>query len=140
MLIASALGNIVSQYLKKYRKWVVLGSTLCIAAFLIFYIFGLDHFLAIYVSKSMVIRLGICLLVVFPISFFMGIPYPNGLDSLQESRPHLLPWAWGMNGGFSVAGSTLARLISIASGFSVLLVITMILYVGVGVLFKVNEQ
>jgi hypothetical protein len=70
----------------------------------------------------------------------MGVPYPNGLDSLQENKPRLLPWAWGMNGGLSVAGSALARIISVSSGFPVLLGLSIGLYIIVGAFFPVNRS
>jgi hypothetical protein len=70
----------------------------------------------------------------------MGIPYPNGLDSLQARKPHLLPWAWGMNGGLSLVGSALARLVSVGSGFPVLLKLGIVVYLMVGVLFPINQK
>jgi hypothetical protein len=87
----------------------------------------------------MMTRILIATLVIAPPSFFMGIPYPNGLDSLQETKPHLLPWAWGMNGGLSLVGSALARLVSVASGFPVLLKVGIAVYLMVGLLFPVNR-
>jgi hypothetical protein len=68
----------------------------------------------------------------------MGVPYPNGLDSLQETKPHLLPWAWGMNGGLSLVGGSLARLLSVSSGFPVLLRVGIVVYAAVGCLFPIN--
>jgi hypothetical protein len=68
----------------------------------------------------------------------MGVPYPNGLDSLQENKPNLLPWAWGMNGGLSVAGSALARILAVSSGFPLLLGVGLGVYIMVGCLFSVN--
>ena len=79
-------------------------------------------------------------IIIAPVAFFMGIPYPNGLDSLQERKPHLLPWAWGMNGGLSLVGSALARLLSVASGFPVLLQLGIAVYLMVGVLFPINQR
>ena len=85
-------------------------------------------------------RVLVSALVIAPVAFFMGVPYPNGLDSLQASRPHLLPWAWGMNGGLSVAGSALAKVLSVSSGFPVLLGLGIVIYLMVGILFPVNED
>jgi hypothetical protein len=68
----------------------------------------------------------------------MGVPYPNGLDSLQQAKPHLLPWAWGMNGGLSLVGGSMARLLSVSSGFPVLLRLGIIVYLIVGALFPIN--
>jgi len=140
MLIFSALGNIVSSLLKKFRLFVVPVACLFVAGSLLFYIFGLDDFLFRFHSAALSMRILAAAAIIAPAAFFMGIPYPNGLDSLQENKPRLLPWAWGMNGGLSVAGSALARIISVSSGFPVLLGLGIGLYIMVGALFPVNRS
>jgi len=52
----------------------------------------------------------------------------------------LLPWAWGMNGGLSLVGSAMARLLSVSSGFPVLLQIGIAVYLMVGALFPINQK
>jgi SAM-dependent methyltransferase len=140
MLISSALGNITSGLLKRFRLFVVPTACALVGGGLLFYILGLDSFLALFQSSSMMARFLIAALIIAPPAFFMGVPYPNGLDSLQERKPHLLPWAWGMNGGLSLVGSAMARLLSVASGFSVLLQLGIAVYVMVGVLFPINQR
>jgi len=140
MLISSALGNITSGLLKRFRVFVVPAACVLIAGGFLFYIFGLDGFLAIFHSSSMVTRFLISALIIAPPAFFMGMPYPNGLASLQETKPHLLPWAWGMNGGLSLVGSAMARLLSVANGFPVLLQMGIGIYLLVGVLFPINQR
>jgi SAM-dependent methyltransferase len=138
MLIFSALGNLASSRFKRIRTRVVLGSCLCIAGGFLFYIFGLDNFLEYFHSAGLGLRIIAAGLIIAPVAFFMGVPNPNGLDSLQENRPHLLPWAWGMNGGLSVAGSALARILAVSSGFPLLLGVGIGIYLMVGCLFPVN--
>jgi hypothetical protein len=139
MLISSALGNIASWPLRRFRVFVDPIACAFIGGGLLFYIVGLDSFLASFSDAAMMTRILIAALVIAPPSFFMGIPYPNGLDSLQETKPHLLPWAWGMNGGLSLVGSAMARLVSVASGFPVLLKVGIAVYLMVGLLFPVNR-
>jgi hypothetical protein len=140
MLISSALGNITSSLLKRFRVFVVPVACVLIGGGLLFYIFGLNGFLAIFHSSTMLTRFLVSALIIAPPAFFMGIPYPNGLDSLQETKPHLLPWAWGMNGGLSLVGSAMARLLSVANGFPVLLKLGIGIYLMVGVLFPINQR
>jgi len=140
MLISSALGNITSGLLKRFRVIVVPAACALVAGGFLFYIFGLDDFLAMFHSSSMMTRFLVSALIIAPPAFFMGVPYPNGLDSLQETKPHLLPWAWGMNGGLSLVGSAMARLLSVASGFPVLLQLGIGIYLMVGILFPINRQ
>jgi spermidine synthase len=138
MLICSALGNLVSGLLRRWRVFVVPAACALVAACLLFHLFALDAFLGWFHSSSLALRIAAAAMIIAPPAFFMGIPYPNGLDSLQENKPHLLPWAWGMNGGLSVAGSALARIISVSSGFPVLLMVGIGVYMVVGLAFPVN--
>jgi spermidine synthase len=138
MLIFSALGNLASGFLKRFRVFLVPASCVLIGGGLLFYILGLDGFLAGFLSAGMGTRVLASVAIIAPVAFFMGMPYPNGLDSLQENKPHLLPWAWGMNGGLSLAGSALARILSVSSGFPVLLGTGIAVYLMVGILFPVN--
>jgi SAM-dependent methyltransferase len=138
MLIFSALGNLASSRFKRIRGGVVLGSCICIAGGFLFYIFYLDNFLEYFHSAALGLRILAAGIIIAPVAFFMGIPYPNGLDSLQENKPNQLPWAWGMNGGLSVAGSALARILAVSRGFPLLLGVGIGIYLMVGCLFPVN--
>jgi spermidine synthase len=138
MLICSALGNLVSGLLRRFRIFVVPAACALVAVCLLLHIFALDTFLGWFHSSPLAARIFAAGLIIAPAAFFMGIPYPNGLDSLQENKPHLLPWAWGMNGGLSVAGSALARIISVSQGFPTLLMVGIVVYIVVGTLFPVN--
>jgi spermidine synthase len=138
MLIFSALGNLASGFLKRFRAFLVPASCVLIGGGLLFYIMGLDGFLADFHNAGLGMRILASTAIIAPVAFFMGMPYPNGLDSLQENKPHLLPWAWGMNGGLSLAGSALARILSVSSGFPVLLGTGIAVYLLVGILFPVN--
>jgi hypothetical protein len=138
MLIFSALGNLASGPVKRFRIFVVPAACLLAAAVFFFYIFGLDGFLVPFRSSSLFVRVLLSALVIAPAAFFMGVPCPNGLDSLQENRSNLMPWAWGMNGGLSLVGSALARILAVSNGFPVLLGAGIIVYILVGALFPVN--
>ncbi|NTW79838.1 MAG: hypothetical protein HGB32_06780, partial [Geobacteraceae bacterium] len=62
-----------------------------------------------------------CLIVALPGSL-MGIPFPFGLKLLGQVEPALIPWAWTVNGVFSVLAPLLAVMTAISAGFrSVLL-------------------
>lgn len=49
----------------------------------------------------------------FPLGFFL----PTGLRLLERRRPDHLPWAWAINGSFSVIASPLALLACVLGGF-----------------------
>jgi len=47
----------------------------------------------------------------------MGMPFPLGLKMLSFSNESQIPWAWGINGVFSVVSAVLATIIAVEFGF-----------------------
>jgi hypothetical protein len=68
------------------------------------------------------------MLLVAPLSFAMGFPFSLGLSSWGRDRPGFLPWAWALNGAFSVVATPLANLVGISSGISRLWIYSLLLY------------
>src|SRR6266850_643841 len=63
-------------------------------------------------------RVMIAVAAVAPTGFLLGMPFPIGLRMVHGSAPALVPWAWGVNGFFTVIGSALAMLLGPALGFT----------------------
>ncbi len=140
MLILSGIGNLVASRLSRSRTLVVRIAGGAIVAMALFYIFGLTPVLNVFRESVMFVRILVSIAVIAPCAFFMGMPFPNGLDALTEHRPGILPWAWGMNGGLSVAGTALAWTLTSATGFNVLLIGVIVVYGAAALLFPVNEM
>jgi hypothetical protein len=80
-------------------------------------------------------RMILCSLLIAPVALPMGIPFPSGLERLSKGSEHLLPWAWGVNGFFSVIGASGAVLISVSWGFAAVIGIALLLYILAAVVF-----
>ena len=63
-----------------------------------------------------------------PLAFVMGMPFPLGMATLQQTSPHLIPWAWGINGCASVLSAILAVLLAIDIGFNGVMLSAVVLY------------
>lgn len=61
------------------------------------------------------VRLLGVVLILLPLAWAMGRPFPWALRQLAE-QPRWIPWAWGINGFASVAAASLASLISVHWG------------------------
>ena len=72
-------------------------------------------------------RTALLMLLIAPVSLALGMPFPLGLN--QAGSGGFLPWAWGLNGAFSVLATPLANLIAREAGFSRVLLCAAILYV-----------
>jgi len=58
----------------------------------------------------------------------MGMPFPLGLRLVHRSSPHLVGWAWGVNGFMTVVGSVASVFVALYLGFNWVLPIAGILY------------
>jgi hypothetical protein len=56
--------------------------------------------------------------LVAPLGLVLGMPFPLGLVAVGARAPTLVPWAWGVNGFFTVIGSVIAMLLGMMFGFS----------------------
>jgi spermidine synthase len=89
--------------------------------------------LATWVTLSFPIRCAIVLLLLFPIGMLLGTYMPTALDGLKRDAPEFVPWAWGINGIFSVLAPILAIWLSTAWGMTALLLAAIPVYLLVGV-------
>lgn len=70
------------------------------------------------------------LLLLGPLAFLMGIPFPAGLQLVSGRHERMVPWAWAVNGGASVMGAALAALTAVHLGFSGVVVLAVAVYGG----------
>ena len=64
------------------------------------------------------LKIVVSLALIAPLAFFMGVPFPHGLAWVHRQAPMLVPWAWGVNGFFSVVAATLAVVLAMKIGFT----------------------
>ena len=74
------------------------------------------------------IKMVLSVVLIAPMAFFMGMPFPIGLTRVADSAPDFIPWAWGINGFASVISASLATLLAIEFGFSVVILLALGLY------------
>jgi spermidine synthase len=128
LMLSSGVGSIFSrQWLHRAQMaWIPLA--LVIASLLI-EIFFLPGRLVALVGLDFSYRLVISGVLLIPLGFVMGMPFPTGLRALAvASPPEFLPgkaasenaveWAWAMNAAASVLGSVLAMVIAIQFGLT----------------------
>ncbi len=76
------------------------------------------------------LRAGMAVLVLFPLGFLMGMPFPSGLQQIKGEAEGWVPWAWAVNGCASVIASVLAAILSLTSGFNLVLWLGALAYAG----------
>jgi hypothetical protein len=70
-----------------------------------------------------------------PAAFLMGIPFPAALSRMARSGSGAIPYAWGVNGFFSVAGASVASVGALWIGFRGTVAAGAFLYLLAGTVF-----
>jgi len=120
MLIFSGIGSYFSYRYKLSRKTLRI-IFISIVLSLIFYSFLLTPVLNLTISFSYTAKLIFAVLIISPLSFLMGFPFPSGIIQLNKKSKMEIPWALGINGCFSVISTVLATIISIELGFTIVM-------------------
>lgn len=80
------------------------------------------------------LRMAVSIVLIAPLAFCMGMPFPLGLTRLADSAPDFIPWAWGINGFASVISAALATLLAIEFGFTAVVILALCLYAAAAAL------
>jgi spermidine synthase len=63
-------------------------------------------------------RLAVTVLVVAPMGYLMGQPFPLGVALLRLRSERLIPWGWSLNGALSVLGAILTLVLAVNFGYT----------------------
>jgi hypothetical protein len=79
--------------------------------------------------------------MIFPLGFFLGMPFPLGILAISNQPRGAIAWAWGMNGLFTVVGGFMSIILSVWMGFNFAVLLALGLYaVALGVFRMVREM
>ena len=109
---------------------------LAIAATAVLYVLLLPPLLSWMIGWSEAAKVTASLVLVAPLAFLMGMPFPLGLSRVSDAAPDLVPWAWGVNGCASVISAVLAMMLAIHFGFTVVILLALGLYGAAALAFQ----
>lgn len=127
MLTFSAVGSLLSQRLVVDPEHLRVAM-LALVGLMALYIMGLPSLLNSWLWLPDAVRLLLTVVLIAPLAFFMGMPFPTGLSQVGHRAPSLVPWAMGLNGVFSVFGSSAVIFVSMMSSFTAALTVAAGLY------------
>gem|GEM_PF-2663277 len=82
-------------------------------------------------------KIALVSLLLLPLGFLMGIPFPMVLKKLRERKGQdWVPYFWGINGIASVLGSGVAMIVSLSYGFNISYITGIILYLSIALLIR----
>jgi hypothetical protein len=117
MLICSGIGSFFSSKIN-IRKRNTAAIFILIILLLLLQIILLPGILRESINLPLEVKLFLAFLLIGPVSFLMGFPFPRGIRILTANNKEQIPWAWGINGTFSVISTVLAVIIAVELGFT----------------------
>jgi len=118
LLVSSGSGSLLS------RRCTALQSpatAAVIALLVMLYSLSLPAASALLAPWALPLKIGAVFLLFIPLGLLLGIPFPTGLRVMGEANPLLIPWAWVINGCFSVMAPLLAIMVATLAGFTAVL-------------------
>ena len=129
MLVSSGCGSYWSRgAMSRERRLIkVLGCVALLAALMAPLLSGL---LTALVWLPLALKAVMTVLLIAPLGFLMGIPFPSGLERLESWHPASVRWAWSLNAAASVLGSVGALVCGIYLGLVQTVIIGGLFYVA----------
>ncbi len=128
MLVSSGLGSYASpRFVPDDARLIkALGLVAVLVAALGVLLFSV---LANGVGLPLGVKIAITVLMIAPVGFVMGMPFPTGLKRLEQMHKPSVRWAWSLNAAASVLGSVAALVCAIYLGLVQTLMVGGLLYV-----------
>jgi spermidine synthase len=128
LLFSAGIGSAISEKLRigPTRAWTVPFIAIIVLGTLLALIYPAMAHVALALSVGG--RVLISAAMIFPLGFFLGMPFPLGILAIANHPRGAIAWAWGMNGLFTVAGGFISILISMGYGFNFAIGLALALY------------
>lgn len=139
MLVFSGFGSMMAGRFeaRPRRALLIAGAVILLWCGLAFY--GLRGLVGGTLDWPWMARAALVLAITAPAGIALGLPFPLGLERFARRAPRLLPWAWALNGAFSVVSTPLANLLARTEGLSALLAAALLCYVTAMLVFPRND-
>ena len=129
VLLFSGLGSL------SVRRWSLSTALGALVLVVVLYPLLMEPFASFALRLPGFLRIALSVVVIAPLGYVMGLPFAGGLRVVEMRDPQLVPWAWAINGTFSVISSVLAVMVALSWGFSAVLWLGAAAYGGALVAF-----
>ena len=128
ILFAAALGSLYSgkSGIRPEVKWKVPFIGILVTGIILILVH--QPVFELFLQSTEAVRIGVAIALIFPLGFFLGMPFPLGILAIEKQPTGAIAWAWAMNGLFTVIGGILSVLLSIYCGFKVTLIAGLLIY------------
>jgi hypothetical protein len=140
MLVFSGIGSYASRHIIKgqdARLMVILAG---VSIFVVALAIAAPLFTESAIPWPLPAKLIASALLIAPVGFAMGMPFPTGLARLERDHPASVRWAWALNAASSVLGSAGAIFLAIYLGLQRTLFVGAALYLLALLVIRVTRN
>jgi SAM-dependent methyltransferase len=135
-LVFAGMGSQFAQAKRFHVAWpaailLIMGAVDLVAA---------DHLFTELIQLPGAVKILVAVVMLGPLAFCMGMPFPLGLTGIGAAAPDLIPWAWAVNGCASVIAAVLATLLAIHFGFTAVVIAALVLYGIAAAIFPLGNN
>ena len=136
MLLAAGIGSASSEKLgiASRRGWAIPFVAIIALGLALVALYPWISHLAL--ALPLAARILVAGLMIFPLGFFLGMPFPLGILAIAHQPRGAIAWAWGMNGLFTVVGGLASVVMSLLMGFNFAVMVALVLYAAALGVFK----
>lgn len=135
-LFGAGLGSLMSEKMRlieNQRWWIPFAGVVVSTLFLII---SQQYLFDLFLQFSAPTRIIAAIIMLFPLTFFIGMPFPLGILAVQHKPIGTVAWAWAFNGLFTVVGGVFCAIFSVYFGFRATLLVAVATYVVASLLYR----
>jgi hypothetical protein len=136
MLVSSSLGSYASGSFLRMDEGQLIKVLGCVALCAALEAAILPGLLPLLVALPLPVKMAATVLLIAPLGFLMGMPFPAGLRRLEQWHAPSVRWAWSLNAAASVLGSVGSLMSCIYLGLVQTLIAGGLLYVAALAVFS----
>ena len=130
MLVSSGLGSFLSTKILRKEESRLIKALGCVALLTALLALVVSSILSALVGLPLAAKVALAVTLIAPLGLLMGMPFPVGLQRLEEWHAPSVRWAWSLNAASSVLGSVGSLVFAIYLGLVQTLIIGGLFYLA----------
>src|SRR5258705_9922255 len=130
MLVSSGSGSFLSRRILGKNEGRLIKALGCVAMLASLLAVVVSNLLSAMVWLPWALKAALTVVLIVPLGFVMGMPFPTGLQRLEEWHAPSVRWAWSLNAASSVLGSVGALVCAIYLGLVQTLIVGGLFYLA----------
>jgi hypothetical protein len=128
LLLFAGAGSLWANRIQRVSYHTLSWSLLVVVGAIVFTTLVMRIVLPLALGLAFPLRVAVAILLIAPLGFALGVPFSTGLRLVGQEAPPLVPWAWAVNGFFTVIGSVGAMILGMVRGFTAVLILAAMCY------------